>query len=43
MGSAFPFLTVIGGVVIITAFILLSYASWREINEDKMAELEQEG
>lgn len=43
MGSAFAFLTVVGGVLIIFAFILLSYASWREIKEDKMAELEQEG
>jgi uncharacterized membrane protein YgdD (TMEM256/DUF423 family) len=43
MGSAFAFLTVVGGVLIIIAFILLSYASWREIKEDKMAELEQEG
>ena len=39
MGSAFAFLTVIGGVLIIIAFILLSYASWKEINEE---EAEQE-
>ena len=39
MGSAFAFLTVIGGVLIIIAFILLSYASWKEINE---LEAEQE-
>jgi uncharacterized membrane protein YgdD (TMEM256/DUF423 family) len=43
MGSAFAFLTVVGGVLIIVAFILLSYASWKEIKEDKMAEVEQEG
>ena len=36
MGSSFAFLTVIGGVLIIVAFILLSYASWKEIQEDKM-------
>ena len=39
MGSSFAFLTVIGGVLIIVAFILLSYASWKEINEE---EAEQE-
>jgi uncharacterized membrane protein YgdD (TMEM256/DUF423 family) len=43
LGSAFAFLTVVGGVVIIVAFLLLSYASWREIKEDKMAEAELEG
>jgi uncharacterized membrane protein YgdD (TMEM256/DUF423 family) len=43
LGSAFAFLTVVGGVVIIVAFLLLSYASWKEIKEDKMAEAELEG
>ena len=42
MGSAFAFLTVVGGVLIIIAFLLLSYASWKEIKEDKIAEAEQE-
>ena len=42
MGSSFAFLTVIRGVLIIVAFILLSYASWKEIKEDKIAEAEQE-
>lgn len=41
MGSAFAFLTVVGGVLIIAAFILLSYASWKEIQEDKMVDMEQ--
>jgi len=36
-------LTLVGGVFIIMAFILLSYASWKEIKEDKAAEMEQEG
>ena len=35
LGADFAFLTVIGGVLIILAFILLSYASWKEIQEDK--------
>jgi len=43
LGSAFAFLTVVGGILIIIAFVLLSYASWLEIKEDKMAEVEQEG
>jgi hypothetical protein len=44
LGSAFAFLSVVGGIVIIIAFVLLSYASWKEIKEDKMAEAElQEG
>jgi hypothetical protein len=33
---------VVGGVLIIVAFVLLSYASWMEIKEDKMVEAEQE-
>jgi hypothetical protein len=33
----------VGGILIIIAFVLLSYASWLEIKEDKMAEAEQEG
>jgi hypothetical protein len=43
LGSDFAFLTVIGGIIIIIAFLLLSYASWREIEEDRKAEVEQEG
>jgi uncharacterized membrane protein len=43
LGSAFALLTVVGGIIIIVAFVLLSYASWREIKEDKMAEAELEG
>lgn len=42
LGSAFAFLTVVGGILIIAAFFLLSYASWKEIQEDNMAEMEQE-
>jgi uncharacterized membrane protein YgdD (TMEM256/DUF423 family) len=41
LGSAFAVLTVIGGVLIIIAFVLLSYASWLEIKEDKLAEGEE--
>jgi hypothetical protein len=33
----------VGGLLIVIAFILLSYASWKEIEEDKKAEAEQEG
>jgi uncharacterized membrane protein YgdD (TMEM256/DUF423 family) len=43
LGSDFAFLTVVGGIVIIVAFLLLSYASWKEIEEDRKAEVEQEG
>jgi hypothetical protein len=43
LGSAFAFLTIVGGILIIVAFVLLSYASWREIEEDKAAEMETEG
>ena len=43
LGSDFSFLTVVGGVVIVIAFLLLSYASWKEIEEDRKAEVEQEG
>jgi hypothetical protein len=43
LGSDFAFLSVVGGFVIIIAFVLLSYASWREIEEDKLAEAEQMG
>jgi hypothetical protein len=42
LGSTFAFLTLVGGVLIIIAFVLLSYASWKEIREDKLAEAEQE-
>jgi len=42
LGSAFAFFTVVGGILIIAAFLLLSYASWREIQEDNTAEMEQE-
>jgi hypothetical protein len=42
LGSDFAVLTLVGGVFIIMAFILLSYASWKEIREDKAAEMEQE-
>jgi len=31
-----------GGVLIVIAFILLSYASWKEIRDDKAAEAEQD-
>ena len=41
LGSAFPFLTVVGGILIIVAFVLLSYASWKEIKEDKLASVDQ--
>jgi len=40
MGSTFAFLTLMGGVLIVIAFILLSYASWKEIREDKVAQAE---
>jgi hypothetical protein len=44
LGSAFAFLTIVGGIIIIAAFVLLSYASWKEIQEDRTAEAElQEG
>lgn len=43
LGSAFALLTVVGGVLIVIAFVLLSYASWKEIEEDKMADVEREG
>jgi hypothetical protein len=42
LGSEFALLTVVGGVIIIIAFILLTYASWREIQEERMAEVSQE-
>jgi hypothetical protein len=42
LGSTFAVLTLVGGVLIIIAFVLLSYASWKEIREDKLAEAEEE-
>lgn len=42
LGSTFAFLTLVGGVLIVIAFVLLSYASWKEIREDKMEEAEEE-
>jgi hypothetical protein len=43
LGSDFAFLTIVGGVVIIIAFLLLSYASWKEIEEDRKTDMEEEG
>ena len=42
LGNTFAFLTLMGGVLIVIAFILLSYASWKEIRDDKAAEAEQD-
>jgi len=43
LGSDFAILTLVGGGVIVIAFVLLTYASWKEIEEDRKAEVEQEG
>jgi len=40
LGAEFAILTVIGGMIIIFAFILLSYASWKEIQENKLTDID---
>jgi hypothetical protein len=43
MGKAFGVMTLAGGVLIIMAFGMLSWASWKEIQEDKTDVMDVEG
>jgi hypothetical protein len=42
LGSEFALLTIIGAIIIIVAFLLLTYASWKEIQEETLQQVPQD-